>query len=127
MVSKPKFSQSVSESARAVLSTTIARFIEVKTKPPKWAKNRLRILLKGAEPRGRPKGTGLDDERYCVEMAKLILQGKTRSRSTAARLVSAEESPYLRDTAIDRRRKKYKRNESDYVAQAKRELDLDIN
>ncbi len=127
MVSKPKFSQSFSESARAVLSTALGRFIEVKTTPPKWAKNRLRILLKGAEPRGRPKGTGLDDEWHCVEMAKLILQDQARSPHKAATLVSNENDAEQRNAAIDRRRKKYKKNESCYVAQAKRELGLDIN
>ena len=126
-MSKPKFSQSFSESARAVLSTALGRYIEGKTTPPKWAENRLMILLKGAEPRGRPKGTGLDDEWYCVEMAKLILRGKARSGTEAAKLVSAEERLDLQDAAIDRRRKKYKRNKSDYVAQAKRELGLDVN
>ena len=126
-MSKPKFSQSITESAMAVLSTGFDRYIEVRKIPRMWAEKQLMILLKGAPARGRPKGTGLDDEWHCVEMAKLILRGDARSGTEAAKLVSAEERLDLQDAAIDRRRKKYKRNESDYVAQAKRELDLDVN
>ena len=100
------------------------RLSEGKSVTLKWMTDHIERLRAGPKEPGRPKGTEYDDERHCIEMAKLILQGKAKSEYAAARLVSTEEDPHLRDAAIDRRRKKYPRNESNYVAQAKRELDI---
>ena len=118
---------SLSSSTRAALVLAYDRFVKSKSAPPKWVTDNIKRLRAGPTKSGRPEGTGIDDERHCIEMAKLILQGKAQSEYVAARLVSAKEAPHLRDAAIDRRRKKYPRNKSDYIAQAKRELGLAVN
>ena len=100
------------------------RLSEGKSVTLKWMTDHIERFRAGPTKPGRPKGTEYDDERHCIEMAKLILQGKAKSEYAAARLVSTEEAPHLQDAAIDRRRKKYPKNESDYVAQAKKELGI---
>ncbi len=52
---KTRFGHSITESAMAVLSTGLDRYIEVLKIPPKWAENRQRIFRKGVRALGRPK------------------------------------------------------------------------
>ncbi len=55
MVLKPKFSQSISESARAVVSTSLDRFFKVYKIPREWAEKQKMTLFKGVPARGRPE------------------------------------------------------------------------
>ena len=115
---------SLTESLRLSAIQACERLSEGKLVTLKWMTDHIERLRAGPTQPGRPKGTEYDDERPCIEMAKLILLGKTRSVRKAAKLVSAEVRLDLQDSAIDRWRKKYPKNKSNYVAQAKRELGI---
>ncbi len=72
-MSKTRFSESLTASARASVIWAYERLIEIKTHVPVRMERHLSFLLDRPQPRGRPKGKlQYDDELYLIEMGRLL-------------------------------------------------------
>ena len=118
-MSKTKDSQSLSGRARASAISVLEHFMEIKTEVPARIKHFVEYLRNGPEPRGRPKGKlQYDDERYLIEMGRLLEKGEADNPHQAASLLVTQHPELARyiqkNSAIKRLSDAFKKDEALY-------------
>ena len=100
-MSKTKFFQSLTASARASAISGLEFLMESKTEVPERMKH-FRDYLMNPQPRGRPKGKlQYDDTPNLIEMGRLLETGEAGTVNRAAKIVVARNPDLAPQTVED--------------------------
>ncbi len=73
-------------------------------------------------PRGRPKGSAIDDSAQLLEMAVLLESGKANSEREASRMIAQEDPGHSVDATSNRLRRKYAKERHELQQRAREVL-----
>ena len=114
------YKEGVTASAMAILAGAGKRVAEILAPAPKWLTTVIERVEAGKKERGRPKGKlQHDDERYLIEMGRLLETGEAGKVHRAAKIVVAQNpeltpQTILKGSAIRRLCDAFKKDEALY-------------
>ncbi len=98
-MSKNKDSQSITARACSSALSALEYYVEIKSEVSARVKHCV-AFLRNPQPRGRPKGKQYDDDRYLIEMGRLLETGEAGNVHRAAKIVVAQ-NPELTPPTIE--------------------------